>query len=137
MTNRDDIHSMINSAIDAYTDSPYTCDEPLFHLTIELLIAANRELTDALPSTTDADHMRYYFSDSTYDDYTNPTNIIADCNLAIAALYELTTIDELRAAFACFADDIDYITDYLDDAPELPDLAALIAYLRAMNSPST
>jgi hypothetical protein len=131
MTNRNEIASILSAAIDAYADSPYTSDEPLFHLTIEILIAANRELTNALPNSDDHETYRYYFSDSTYDDYNNPTMLIAECNAILNCLYEIP--DELRAAFATMPDNIEYLLSYELDDIQFNSLSDIIAHFRAMN----
>lgn len=142
---RDRLKTLLTDAFREYEDNqnaPYdpknpdthkgSSEFPVFRLTYDLMRAASLELAGTLrPRTLTPDtessynpnnrtDFNYYFSDSVYDELSNPGMIISDCVDLISVFYETTVTD---AQIDTMIENLDYILAYdlLDDNPENAD----------------
>lgn len=122
---RDALADALITAIKNDTDIPISAPPITFKINHTLLRIANAELANALAfsNTPDFDH-EFYFSDSQFDDLSNPANIISDCNDFLIAYLESDN-DAMIDCIPSMIDNIDYLFSYSifndDDDDEMPE----------------
>lgn len=96
-----------------------------FKINHTLMRIANAELTNALEftNTPEFEH-EFYFSDSQFDELSNPANIIDECNSFLIAYLD-SIIDDLIALIPTMIDNIEFLLSYdlFDpdaESPEFP-----------------
>lgn len=125
----------MRDAIASINERDTNSDEmPLYQLNYEIMRFFSTELHFSL--TNHRADMRYYFSDSTFDEYSNPIFALQTCDQMLSAIYECDNSDINNDAFISeYLDMISALCNYDDDILEtMNSISDAIASIRERNT---